>query len=1265
MTELHSSGNLPTAEEFYLTTNYNQVKFWRLYSVQEQQFIATRLGIGSEDVQDLPKLIEKEYLNQQLTALVPSVYLLSKRYDNPSLTKIVSNLELQPGNLESMAIQQYHLDGRDVPHLLPSKDEIHSNLRKMTTFDNWKAPNFLNLYNNEDLVQAFPLITTLDNPQKVNIRIIWKYCQENPVLCRFLLNPPSMDAIRVNYGLEDLNYILKQEGIETEYDNKPAAFLALMQLLGTTNKQPVTRQEKRRRGKMAEEYQFTVPHFKSNKIIRTSGATSVQMHLSMIKYLQIKFDQVDQVCTITTPHETDDWAKVQLYKNSKEADLQVPKDYWVHARKCNNFRFVIIPLQIRLNNLHSNVLLYDRKDGVVEWFEPHGKSDYYENLKLPLEHMFKENLEGFKVLQAPTEIHEGKGLQHLAEKNESVNENHEGFCGYWVIWYLDLRLSHPDKSRDVILEKLKNVAKTFSGVFHEIIKNYYQFMQQFSSLIEKGEINEKLKGFIEKHMQPVNAYGIIPESWFITKLTSKNIETYLNRQQGITPDLVNFMNLKPKYADLVVRISLQNGVFSQFDKYLEVTGYHIYRVLFEKIKFHEGKESLLIPLMEYSKEHPLNNSLILAIAEYSDRLRTGSQIETDAVLEWFKILHHSPARYQLMKNYPLSPRQLGLNETEFTLLSSPTVVTNDGAFAILLPNGSVKTGGDINTGGNSDNLDLTNVWQICRTKRAFAALKYDGTVVSWGDREFGGDSSSFEDQLKHVHLIGASDESFVVVVDITTESQKILWWNSDKLHEAGDSKSDIPYIRLYTNTKFFVAIKANGDALTLDDNVMTYRYDRITQVKPSANGFVFRDATHAVYAYLQGNSFELYTGKYIVTEIYTSMSGDTFVTATIESDKLVLTPYSMSYRPQKIEYGVNTKGRSFTPDSGIKTVCLQSNVFIVLLDNGSVLFCTSLTHTKLDLQPAISIYTTADGFAVKHENNTISLINVATTGKYTVSNILDIRKIEFIIHNNNFNVAILKDRSLTVLWNRSKPADLVLERPVANVHFTQKFIVLTTVVGDVYTFEEDGGITLVKTSLRTDINNMLTERLYRMNIDEVLSQCQQEDSLYNAFYTFSDTAFWYNYFIDQQQIENPRNSNDLTEIEYSFIILKIIKMNQSHSNHVHNVRGNLDVDMVSNQLLQSGDFTNSALYHFVTWLEKGGVKLEIASDDLGMYWFEAQVFERHLFRYSEVLHFLNLLQPDVQTRFGKTVTKKQKQQSQTEQKGLHYQIESNRFIYLN
>jgi hypothetical protein len=1070
MAEFNISDNLqlPPAKDFSPTTDYNHVKFWKLYTFDEQKFIAKRLGIefGSEEVKQvsyLPKAIKNTYHDQQITAPVPSVYLLRKRYTvDKSFEEIVSNLGLKFDKLEKMAIQQYHLAGfSDYPHLLPSKEDIHSNLWKITTFGNdWETPpNFLNLYENENLVQAFPLITSLSNPRKLNISIIWKYCNEYPELCRYILNPPSIKAICEDYEIEDLNYILQKEGVDTKYTDKKVACLVLMQVAGKTTKKPITRQEKRKREEIASNFHFPVPYFQSNKILRTSIASVWEMELAMTRYLDIKFNQA---CTIEIPNKDGlgDNRTLQLYMDEK-SNLNVPPEYWTHANKCHLHRFVIMPCTLNYyGNFHANVLLYDRNDGVVEWFEPWGISDYYDDTSFELNMMFKKNLRGFKLLKAPTDIHEGKGLQCLATQNNAVNECHTGFCGYWVIWYLDLRLSYPDMSRETILKNLKHVAKIYTGVYHEIIKNYYLFMQSFSHLIENGENDAKLTEFIKEHMQLVNAYRIIPETFFISKLNSKNIESYLNQQLGLTPELVNFMECKGEKADLVVLYSLKNGNFHQFDRYGTFTGYSAYKLLFKHIRtYNNRKESLLVPLINYAKDHAENHGLIVAITDFSGYLKAHSQSETDEVILWFRTLDHSPARYLLMKNYPLMRDQVQMSQTEFSALISPVVITNDNAFTILLPDASVITGGDASTGGKSDELDLTNVCQVHRTKRAFAALRYDGTVVSWGDRKFGGDSSSFQDQLKEVYKIRASDKSFAVAIKYEKWHQ-IKCWNEDALIIV-DTDND-PYKQLYSNSKSFMYVTGNKWAQRIGGKLIQL-IQNVIQVIQSASGFAVRNEDNQVFI-LESNR----DNEVVPYDLMGTLFG--IGSTTISDMFVVVVQYKQHY--ELIPY-LTKKGKSFTIDFDIDTLkvivdtSVHSDNFLVLLKDSSVILfkymsllnSSSNKANTINIERTVAICTTSLGFAAKHENNTIAVIDAKGNVTYPLGH----REVKYIQHNSKFNVAILIDGSVTVWWEGTRHIqDLKFNHPVSDVQFTLTSIVITLANGGgVYTWGNDGAPTAV------------------------------------------------------------------------------------------------------------------------------------------------------------------------------------------------------------
>ena len=74
------------------------------------------------------------------------------------------------------------------------------------------------------------------------------------------------------------------------------------------------------------------------------------------------------------------------------------------------------------------------------------------------------------------------------------------------------------------------------------------------------------------------------------------------------------------------------------------------------------------------------------------------------------------------------------------------IYSTDGAFAVLVLDGTVVTWGDKRYGGDSRNVQvaLGRVDKIYSTLSAFAEVEEIGTVVTWGEQRYGGDSKSVQ-----------------------------------------------------------------------------------------------------------------------------------------------------------------------------------------------------------------------------------------------------------------------------------------------------------------------------------------------------------------------------------------------------------------------------------------------------------------------------------------------------------------------------------------
>ena len=85
-------------------------------------------------------------------------------------------------------------------------------------------------------------------------------------------------------------------------------------------------------------------------------------------------------------------------------------------------------------------------------------------------------------------------IKKITEKKKKTDPY--GFCASWSLWYINLRLQHPNippkKLLDKALKKLHNDSRSFTT----FIRNYSQFIiKEREALMKKYNINYKSKDF--------------------------------------------------------------------------------------------------------------------------------------------------------------------------------------------------------------------------------------------------------------------------------------------------------------------------------------------------------------------------------------------------------------------------------------------------------------------------------------------------------------------------------------------------------------------------------------------------------------------------------------------------------------------------------------------------------------------------------------------------------------------------------------------------
>lgn len=206
----------------------------------------------------------------------------------------------------------------------------------------------------------------------------------------------------------------------------------------------------------------------------------------------------------------------------------------LNKAKKSGKRFTIVPLILRWScsykfTGHANILIFDFERNIVERFEPYGYISTFTDLEESVSSGFNKKFgEIVKSLKLGLRFNDNKTLvkkgpqlleENQVERHNTALENNndpEGFCGAWSLWYADLRLSNLTKQPTELLKSALSIIKHEKGLkFREFIRNYSKFL-----------VKERVK--------------------FLKKIKQKNPDNYRMKEQ-----LVSLEDKKSEIADLL------------------------------------------------------------------------------------------------------------------------------------------------------------------------------------------------------------------------------------------------------------------------------------------------------------------------------------------------------------------------------------------------------------------------------------------------------------------------------------------------------------------------------------------------------------------------------------------------------------------------------------------------------------------------------------------------------------------------------------------
>lgn len=166
-------------------------------------------------------------------------------------------------------------------------------------------------------------------------------------------------------------------------------------------------------------------------------------------------------------------------------NILVPRSLFLQDEKIGGIYAIpiIINVQTNFKICHYNMLIIDFGRRIVERFEPVNSYDY-DNLDILLRKCFKER--GYTY-----EISKTNGPQCLEMREVGITLN----CGYWILYFLNLRLQNKSLSFAKVMELCisilsKNGAHNTLKTYKDELNNYLKINSEHLKYYESKIYNE-------------------------------------------------------------------------------------------------------------------------------------------------------------------------------------------------------------------------------------------------------------------------------------------------------------------------------------------------------------------------------------------------------------------------------------------------------------------------------------------------------------------------------------------------------------------------------------------------------------------------------------------------------------------------------------------------------------------------------------------------------------------------------------------------------
>lgn len=194
--------------------------------------------------------------------------------------------------------------------------------------------------------------------------------------------------------------------------------------------------------------------------------------------------------------------------------------YLLKALNNPNIRFIMFKLTLipSSHGTHANIILFDKKTGIMDRFDPYGYVPLLESDKMDnfLKNKFKDILDWYVkknklefTYLSPKDFMGSTSFQSISDDSKSIVKklgDPIGYCLAWVFWYVEMRMNNPDMhSKELISSSIENIVENnksdkSNNIFIDFIRNYSLKLDKLKNefLIDAGINKDRIYNLVLK-----------------------------------------------------------------------------------------------------------------------------------------------------------------------------------------------------------------------------------------------------------------------------------------------------------------------------------------------------------------------------------------------------------------------------------------------------------------------------------------------------------------------------------------------------------------------------------------------------------------------------------------------------------------------------------------------------------------------------------------------------------------------------------------------